>query len=131
VNAGDRRRGDGDTRGGEATVEQDLGDGAAEGVANDDRWTLELDDDPLVVVDDPLDGECREWRGICVQRLDLGLHPRPARREHSIAGTLIALDPALPAARGEPEPVDQDDGVGCSSGSAHAEVVRSAIASDT
>ena len=30
---------------------------------------------------------------------------------HAVALALVALDPVLPAARGHPEAVDQDDGV--------------------
>ena len=41
----------------EPAVEQDLGEGAAEGVAHDDRWRLELADPRLVAVEDLSDAE--------------------------------------------------------------------------
>lgn len=103
----------------EATIEQYLRERSAERVADDDRRALELEDDRLVAVEDLLGGERRDPRGIGVHRLDLGLHGGPVRRQHAVAEALVALAPVLPAARGQPEAVDQDDGVGSTHAEAH------------
>jgi hypothetical protein len=51
-------------------------------------------------------------RGVLAQSLNLDLKARVSRGKHAVAAALVALDPLLPAARGHPEAVDQDDGVG-------------------
>ena len=46
-------------------------------------------DDPVVVVDDGLQVEPVEERGISAERLDLALGAGPARREHFVAPALV------------------------------------------
>ena len=60
----------------------------------------------------PGDRQRRDRRRVGAQRLDLDLQAGVRRREHAVAAALEAGDPVLPAARGHPQPVDQDDG-GC------------------
>src|SRR3712207_870079 len=92
-------------------VEQDLNEQATEGVAHDDRWALQLAYDTLVVLHDCGDRQRLDRGGVLVQRLHLYLQTGVGRSEHAIAAALVALDPALPASWGHPEPMDQDDGV--------------------
>ena len=53
-----------------------------------------------------------DHRRVGVQRLDLDLETRIRGREDLEAALLVVGDPVLPAARGHPEAVDEDDGVG-------------------
>ena len=50
--------------------------------------------------------------GIRVESLDLDLEPRIGGRDHAVALALVVRDPVLPAPGGDPEAVNQDDGVG-------------------
>src|SRR3954471_11872169 len=77
---------------------------------HDHRRGLEAADDPVVVVDDLGDAEPVQDGRVLAEGLDLALHARPGRREHLVSALLEARLPALPAARGEPEAVDEDDG---------------------
>ena len=71
---------------------------------------VELADDLVEVVGDLADGLVGEHLGVGVGLLDgLGV-VRPARRERGVAGLLEERRPAIPAARQQPEAVDEDDG---------------------
>jgi hypothetical protein len=59
-------------------------------------------------------------RGISVERLHLDLESGIGRGENAVAGLLVTLDPVLPASRGHPEAVDQDNGVRGGRVGAHA-----------
>ena len=104
------RRRDGDRGRTEAAVEQQFGDQAAEGVPHDHRRGVEAADDPVVVVDDLGDAETVHDGRVATEGLDLALHAGPGRREDLVSALLETRLPALPAARGEPEAVDEDDG---------------------
>jgi len=82
-------------------------------VAHDDRRAVQGGDDGGEVIDGLGDGEVRDDLRVLAQRLDLDLEPRVGRGHDGEALLLVVLDPALPAAGGHPEAVDEDDGVGC------------------
>jgi hypothetical protein len=46
---------------------------------------------------------------ILVERFDLDLKARVGNGEHTVTTALVALDPLLPASRGDPQTVDQYD----------------------
>jgi hypothetical protein len=92
-------------------VEQDLRKQAAHRVAHDDRRALQLAYDALQVLDDGGNRQRLDRGGILAQRLYLDFQTGVGWGEHAVAAALVALDPLLPAARGHPEAVDQDDGV--------------------
>jgi hypothetical protein len=73
---------------------------------------VEVADDPVVVVDDLGDAEAVQDRRLAAEGLDAALHAGPGRREDLVSALLEALLPELPAARGEPEAMDEDDGGG-------------------
>ena len=73
---------------------------------------VEAADDRLEVLDDLRHGDLLDRRRVGVQRLDLDLEPGVGRRQHREALALVVGDPVLPAPRGHPEPVDEDDRVG-------------------
>jgi hypothetical protein len=72
----------------------------------------ELPYDALEVLHDGGDGQGLDRGGVLAQRFDLNLEARVGGGEHAVAFALVALDPPLPAARGHPQAVDEDDGVG-------------------
>jgi hypothetical protein len=65
------------------------------------------------MLDDRGDREVFDRGRVRVQRLDLDVEARIGGSEDAIAATLVAGLPVLPASRGHPEAVDQDDRVGC------------------
>ena len=96
----------------EAVVEQDLREHAAGRVAHDDRRRVERADDGLEVLDD-LRHRHRLDRGrVGVERLDLDLEAGIGGGEDLEALGLVVGDPVLPAARRDPEAVDEHDRVG-------------------
>ena len=107
-----RGRVDHDARGAAAAVEQQLGERAAEGVPDQDRRLFELVDHAGQVRDGLRDGELGDDRRVLAQRLDLHLEAGVAGREDAVALGLQIRDPAFPRARGHPQPVDEDDGIG-------------------
>lgn len=101
-----------DAGGAEPVVEEDLRERATGRVADDDRRGVQLADHRLEVVDDGRHGQFQDRCRVGVQRLDLDLEPRIPGRQHPEPASLVVRDPVLPAARCDPEPVDQNDGVG-------------------
>nr|BFE71811.1 hypothetical protein GCM10020092_051120 [Actinoplanes digitatis] len=97
----------------EAVVEQDLGEGAADRVADDDRRGVEAADDLLVVGDDLRNGQVEDRCRVGVERLHLHLEAGVAGRDDAQALALVVGDPVFPAARGDPESVYEHDRVGC------------------
>jgi hypothetical protein len=79
-------------------------------MAHDDRRDVEAADDPLVVVDDLGDADPVEDGRVAADGLDLAFHAGPGGGDDLVSALLEARLPALPAARGEPETVDEDDG---------------------
>ena len=57
-------------------------------------------------------GQVRDDVGVLPKSFDLDLESRIPRREDGEALLLVVCLPAFPAARGHPQPVDEDDGVG-------------------
>jgi hypothetical protein len=104
-----RRRVDRDAGRAEPAVEQDLGHEAAERVAHDDRGPLELADDALVVVGDLLHAEPFERLRVTPDLLLGPVEARPRGGEDGVARVAEARVPVLPAQRGHPQPVDEDD----------------------
>jgi hypothetical protein len=86
-----------------AVVEQDIDEQPTHRVAHNDRGSLQLGYDALVVLDDG--GHCQrlDRGGVLVQRLDLYLEARVGWGDEAVASAPIALDPVLPAAGGHPE----------------------------
>src|SRR5690606_13424218 len=105
----DRGGVDRDARGAEAAVQQDLGDEAAQGVADDDGGPGLLPDDLLVEVGYFGDAQAVHDFRVLAQRFDLDLHAGPGRGGHLVAAPGVALDPVLPGARGQPQPMNEDD----------------------
>src|SRR4051794_20315949 len=105
-----RCRRQGDSGRTEAAVEQQLSHQPAGGVPHDHGWRAEAADDPVIVVNDLRDPEPVHDGWVATKGLDLALHVRPCRCEDLVAALLEARLPAFPAARGEPEAVDEDDG---------------------
>jgi hypothetical protein len=79
-------------------------------VADHDRLPVELRDHLCIVIGDLADGLVREDLGARVRLLDGLRVVGPAGRERRIARGLEELGPAIPAARQQPEAVDEDDG---------------------
>lgn len=104
----DGPRVDRDARRAHPAVQQQLREGAAEGVPHDDRRLVEPADDPLVVVDDLTDPQPRKRTRILPDGLDPTFQPRPRRRQHPKPGGLVPLDPPLPAQRRHPQPMHQN-----------------------
>ena len=73
---------------------------------------VELADHRLEVLDDLRHGHRLDRRRVGVERLDLDLEAGVGGGEHAVAARLVVGDPVLPAARRDPEAVDQDDRVG-------------------
>src|ERR671920_1184965 len=92
-------------------VEQDLGEGAPEGVAHDDRGAIQLSYDAFEMLDDGGDPQGLDRGWVLAQGLDLYLQARVCGGDNAIALALVALDPPLPASGGHPEAVHQHDGV--------------------
>jgi hypothetical protein len=92
-------------------IEQDLGEQAAHGVAHDDRGSVELVYDALVVLDYGGDGQRLYRGGVLAQCLNLDLETWVGWGKYTVAAPLVVIDPLLPAAGGHPQTVDQDDGV--------------------
>src|SRR5919112_5789610 len=94
-----------------AVVEQDLGERPTEGVAHDDRGAVELAYDAFEMLNDCGDPQGLDGGWVLAQGLDLYLQARICGSQHAVSLVLVALDPPLPAARGHPQAVNQDDGV--------------------
>jgi hypothetical protein len=92
-------------------IEQDLGKEASCRVAHDDRRFVKLAYDALEVLDDRRDSQSLNRGGILVERFDLDLKAWVGGGEHTVTTALVALDPPLPASGGDPQTVDQHDGV--------------------
>src|ERR1700730_13878878 len=82
---------------------------AAERVADDGRLRLQSPDDLVEMVCDLPNGLVREHLGVRVGLVDGLWVVRPARRERSVAGVLEPPPPTVPAARQQPEAVDEHD----------------------
>ena len=119
-----RGRVDHDAGGAAPAVEQELGERAAEGMAHDDRRPVELRDDTGEVRNGLGHRQRRDHRRVLAERLHLDLEPWVAGRDDPVALALVVRDPLLPAARGHPQPVDQDDGVGARRVAAHGDLLR-------
>ena len=76
-------------------------------------------DDLREVVDGLGHGQGRDGVGVLPQRLDLDLEAGVGGGQHAEALGLVVRDPVLPAARGHPEAVDEDDRVGRRQGIGH------------
>src|SRR5215213_5146178 len=63
------------------------------------------------MLDDRRDSQSLNRGGILVERFDLDLKAWVGRGEHAVTTALVALDPLLPASGGDPQTVDQHDGV--------------------
>ena len=83
-----------------------------EGVAHDDRRTVQAADDVGEVLDGLGDGQVGDDLGALPEGLDLDLEPGVGRCQDGEPLLLVAVDPALPAAGRHPQSVDEDDGVG-------------------
>jgi hypothetical protein len=81
-------------------------------MAHDDRRTVELADHIFEHVDDLRHLESLDRCRVCAERLDLDLEPWVRGRQHRVALGLVVALPVLPAARRDPEAVDQNDRVG-------------------
>ncbi|CPU66332.1 Possible glyoxalase/bleomycin resistance protein/ dioxygenase [Mycobacteroides abscessus] len=106
------RRVDHDARGAETPREQELGEGAPERVAHDDRRRVERLDDGGQVVQGLRDGEVGDELRVLPEPLDLDLETGVAGRQDGESLLLVVRDPPLPAPRGHPEAVHEHDGVG-------------------
>jgi len=78
-------------------------------VADHRRLLIEPSDDPLEVVGDLADALVGEDLRVRLRLLDGLRIIGPARRDGDEAGLLEQRGPAVPAARQEPQPVDEDD----------------------
>jgi hypothetical protein len=63
------------------------------------------------VLYDRRDGHSLNRGGILVERFDLDFKAWVGRGEHPVTTALVVLDPLLPASGGDPQTVDQHDGV--------------------
>jgi hypothetical protein len=63
------------------------------------------------VFDDLRDSQSLDRGWVLVERLNLYLKAWVGRGEHAVTTALVALDPLLPASGGDPQTVDQHDGV--------------------
>ena len=97
--------------GGQAAAGQDLGEQAAEGMADDGGLGVELPDDFLLVGGDVADGLAGEHAGVLAGQLDGGRVVRPARGDCAVAGVLEERAPVVPAAVKQPQAVHEDDGL--------------------
>ena len=95
-----------------AAVHEQLREHAARRVAHQDGRSIEAPDHPFQTLHDLRDGDLLDRGRVGVQRLDLDLEAWVRRRQHGETLRLVVGDPLLPASRGDPEAVDQDDGVG-------------------
>src|SRR5205807_497666 len=102
---------DGDAGRAEAAVEEHLRKQAPEGMAHDDRWLVEQPDDLRVAVNDLGYAQARERRRVASNLFDLALDPRPGRRQDAVATLFVVAAERIPAARGHPRAVDQEDRV--------------------
>src|SRR5436309_402601 len=80
----------------EPSIEQDLSERTTERVAHDDRRRVEPFDDALIVLEDLLDPEVVDRRGVGSQRVDVALHAGPAARYDAKAALLVAGRPVFP-----------------------------------
>jgi len=99
-------------RAAEPARNQQLGEGAAEGVAHDDRRSVESLDHSGEVVDRLRDRRLGDHRRVLPERLHLDLEAGVGGREDPEALGFVVGDPVLPASGGHPQAVDQDDRVG-------------------
>src|ERR1700730_7426605 len=81
-------------------------------MAHDDWRAVQLPNDRVIVVDDLGDAEPGDLVGVLAEVLDAALHAGPRGSDDLVALLAIAIDPVLPAQRGEPEAVDQNNRVG-------------------
>src|SRR3954468_14577134 len=103
--AAERRRIDRHRGGRQSPPRQDLGQQAAERVADHDRLAVQLADYLCEVVGDVADGLVGKRVGVRIGLGDgLGV-VGPARRERGVARRVEHLSPAVPAARKQPQPV--------------------------
>ena len=78
-------------------------------MADQGRLLLEPGDDLGVVVGDLADGLVCEHLGVRVRLFDGVGVVRPAGADSHVAGLFAERRPAVPAARQQPEPVDEHD----------------------
>ena len=103
--------GDADVGDPEAAVGEHLGEQPAEGVAHDDRLLRQGADDALVVVGDLLQADALQGLGVRADVGDLAVvDAGPARDDDLVAAGPEVLGPGVPALRGHPQAVDEDDG---------------------
>jgi hypothetical protein len=93
--------------------EQQLGQRAAEGVADDDRRLVQALDHGGQVVDGLRDGEAGDDLRLLAERLDLDVEAGVGRCDHPVPLRLVVGHPVLPGAGCHPEAVHEHDGVGC------------------
>ena len=107
-----RRRADRDAGGAVPAVEEELRDQAAEGMADDDRRPVEIADDPLVVATIPARPRPRRADGS--RRMSAGARSTPGQPSGDRVVPLlrVTIDPGIPAVRGHPHAVDQEDRLG-------------------
>jgi hypothetical protein len=107
--AAELRRIDGDRGRRQPAPGEDLGEQPAEGVPDERGLLAQLPDQLGDVVDDLAHRLVGEGIGVRPSLLDgLGVI-RPRRSQRRVPGLLEQPRPAVPAARQEPEPVDEDD----------------------
>ena len=109
--AGGLARGDAHVGDAEAAVGEHLGEQPAERVAHDDRLLGQGADDALVVVGDLLQADALQRLGVRADVGDLAVvDAGPAGDDDLVAASAEVLGPGVPALRGHPESVDEDDG---------------------
>src|SRR5215208_4287740 len=78
-------------------------------MADQNRRGVELANNALIMVDDSRESKTFEWGWILANLFNLSFEPGPRWREDIVARFLIAVDPAFPASRCQPESVNQND----------------------
>ncbi len=102
----------GDHGGAQAAVDQELGEGPAEGVAHDDRRTVQALDHLAEMVKRFGDGRLGDDLGFFTQRLHLDLESRVRRHDDLMPLRPVILHLAVPTPGGHPRPMDQHDRLG-------------------
>src|SRR5262249_46793611 len=82
------------------------------GMADDDGRSGQVTNYSVVVVGDLRDIESGDRRGVAVEFFDFGFHARPTGSQDFVAATFVTRGPILPTARSQPQPVNEEDGVG-------------------